>query len=86
MREMQSTLRGLLSVILGVMFAGIVSAQVPSPAATSSEVRVEAKEGVESEPTPSPPVVPKKVEPPRERFAPSEQVPVGDAVSFPVDI
>ena len=86
MREMQSTILGLSGVILGVMLAGTVNAQVPSPAATSSEVRVEAEEAVEPEPAPSPPVVPQKVEAPRERFAPSEQVPVGDAVSFPVDI
>ena len=71
---------------LGVIFVGTANAQVPSPKASSPEVPVEVEESVESEPAASPPVVPKKVEPPRERFAPSEQVPVGDAVSFPVDI
>ena len=73
-------------MILGVIFAGTVSAQAPLPAEISSEVRVEAEESVELEPASPPPVVPPKVEPPRERFAPSEQVPVGDAVPFPVDI
>ena len=86
MRALQFTLRGLLPVLLGVLLAWTVNGQEPAPEAPPSQAAATEAEATDSE-LPAPPSASEESQaPPRERFAPSEHVPVGDAVSFPVDI
>lgn len=82
MRVLQTTFRFFLLAILGVVLAWAVHAQdaaAPGPA-SSSEPEVEKPEEKVSPPSAA------ASEAPRERFAPSEDLPVGDSVAFPVDI
>ena len=76
------TIRKWIAGLLVFVFAGLANGEGAEPAQGESETKVDREEVAQEAQAPGA----VRAEKTRERFAPSEEVPVGDAVSFPVDI